>query len=549
GSTVLADDPRSRTPLVIAGAAGQGRYLIHALPIEPAKFPLYQYQPFFLAGITAAGDVMPTLAGTDFGVYVDYGYHDHESVEALVARLQEWGIQQVSLSAWYEGASYETFLERFLGAAHRRGIGVEAWLELPMVSRPFWDQHPQWRQRTAAGQEGHVDWRYLMALEDPECLAAVKVYVTDLIVKHDWDGVNLAEVYFESPGQGFARADLFTPMSDAAKRQFTGRFGVDPAALFDPRSSHFWRKDRRLREAMARYRVDLVTKLHGEVLEVCSRCKVQRPDLDLTVTQIDTLLIPSMREQIGVDIPQLLALRARYPFDVQIEDPFTLWNLGPKRFRLLGEIYRRALGEGTPLALDINVVDREPDTDAQVLVTERQRGLELYELIHAAAEHADTVYFYAANTLDPSDMRLAPYAAAPVRLTALPDGQARYTATRSLRWMVDSRGWEAYLDDQPWPCLADDRVVLPAGTHLVCLRPAPPTTAPALRVEEISGTLLSARKDGGACSFAYRSAGRCYVAFSRAPGSLRCDGQPAALSGRSAMVVLPAGTHTVEALP
>lgn len=214
GSRVLADDPASKAPLTISGSAGRGHYLIDALPLEPAHYALYQYQPFLLEGITQTSGLQPVLANGDFGVYVDYGYHDDEQPEALAARLHLWGIRHISFSAWYDLPEYRVFLHRFLLAAHQRGMQVEAWLELPMVSIPFWQQHPEWRQRTASGRPAQVDWRYLMALENPDCLRAVTAYVARLINAHDWDGINLAEVYFESPGQGFEGVNVFTPMND-----------------------------------------------------------------------------------------------------------------------------------------------------------------------------------------------------------------------------------------------------------------------------------------------------------------------------------------------
>ncbi len=211
GSKVLADDPASTAPLTISGSLGRGQYLIDALPLEPAHYALYQYQPFLLEGITQTGGLQPVLAGSDLGVYIDYGYHDDEQPEALAARLKLWGIRQISFSAWYDNPAYRTFLHRFLLAAHQRGMQVEAWLELPMVSIPFWQQHPEWRQRTAGGRPAQVDWRYLMALENPQCLRAVTDYVSQFITTHDWDGINLAEVYFESPGVGFDGSN-FTPV-------------------------------------------------------------------------------------------------------------------------------------------------------------------------------------------------------------------------------------------------------------------------------------------------------------------------------------------------
>ncbi len=549
GGKVLADDPQSKAPLMIAGSAGSGHYLLSALPLEPPEGrPLYLYQPFLLEGITQTGSLMPALAGSNLGVYVNFGYHNDEQPEALAARLKLWGFSRVSFSAWYDNDEYRTFLHSFLPAAHRQGLQVDAWLELPMVSIPFWKQHPEWRQRTASGRAAQVDWQYLMALENPACLKAVEAYVSQIIDDHDWDGINLAEVYYESPGLGYKGVNDFTPMTDQVRQQFSRRYGVDPCELFNPKSAHFWQQDQRLRKAMDDYRVQLVTRLHRQLLDMCMRCKARRPDLHLTVTQIDTLLVPSMREQIGVDIAQLLALQKRYPFDLQLEDPYPLWNLGPDRYRVIGEMYRRRLPAGAPLAIDINVVDRDPDP-GEILVTVRQHGLELYGLVAACAEHADCVYLYTAYSLETPDMRLAPYAAANARLTPLPDGQLRYTSARQVYWTVDTRQHAAYLDNQPWPCLSDDRVLLPAGTHTISLRPLPATAAPTLRLEALNAELLSASRQPAGCAFSYRSQGRCYVTLNAPAKTIRIDGKRwpgKPLDGAPhALYVLPSGEHAV----
>ena len=41
-------------------------------------------------------------------------------------------------------------------ACHRNAILVYAWFELPHVSEKFWEQHPEWREKTALGQDAQV---------------------------------------------------------------------------------------------------------------------------------------------------------------------------------------------------------------------------------------------------------------------------------------------------------------------------------------------------------------------------------------------------------
>jgi len=53
------------------------------------------------------------------------------------------------------------------------GIKVYAWVELPYLTKTFWDEHPRWREKTATGMDAKVSWRYMMALEEPECRKAV----------------------------------------------------------------------------------------------------------------------------------------------------------------------------------------------------------------------------------------------------------------------------------------------------------------------------------------------------------------------------------------
>src|SRR5947208_9164783 len=105
------------------------------------------------------------------------------------------------VAAWHfyaPDAARDRYLARLIAACHRKGILVYAWLELPHVSEQFWNDHPEWREKTAVLQDAQLDWRKLMNLTNPDCFRAVSAGVKALVTRFDWDGVNLAELYFES---------------------------------------------------------------------------------------------------------------------------------------------------------------------------------------------------------------------------------------------------------------------------------------------------------------------------------------------------------------
>ncbi|HBX47694.1 MAG TPA: hypothetical protein DEF85_02240, partial [Clostridiaceae bacterium] len=87
------------------------------------------------------------------------------------------------------------------------------------------------------------------------------------------------------------------------------------------------------------------------------------------------------------------------------EDPFTLWNLGPIRYKTIGENYRKIIGEKGKLNIDINVVNRMNNDYPY----KKQRGIELYELMNYASKYTDNIIIYGLNTIEEDDMYFAPY--------------------------------------------------------------------------------------------------------------------------------------------
>ncbi len=101
---------------------------------------------------------------------------------------------------------------------------------------------PSGARRRRVGQDAQLDWRKLMNLQNPDCHRAVAKEIGTLLGRFDWDGVNLAELYFESL-EGASNPARFTPMNDDVRRAFKASAGFDPKLLFDPASAYYAAKN------------------------------------------------------------------------------------------------------------------------------------------------------------------------------------------------------------------------------------------------------------------------------------------------------------------
>jgi hypothetical protein len=541
---VLARDLRGRWALVVAGSRGQGRFIHSALPLESPQGMVYEYLPFLVQAIVDELRVAPTLAADNLCIYVDAS-NELDPV-AVAAQLKSWSVREVHLAAFYDTEMFHQFTRRFIEAAHLEGIAVYAWLEYPMVSAEFWKRHPEWREVTASGQPAIIGWRQHMALEDPDCLRAVVEQTRRLMLEYDWDGVDLAELYFEAAGGIFKHPERFTPMHPTFRRMFQRRYGSDPIQVFRGQSPHYWRRSKKLRRALTEYRSELVTELTDKFLDTLARCREEKPYLQTTLTFIDSLLDPTVKERYGVDTDRLLALQEKYEFAVEVEDPYTVWSSSPDRYHAIGQHYRPRLRPGTQFSIDINITNRMPP----VRPLDKPRGLELYEQVAAVAANADLVTLYGYSTFTPEDMRLVSYVIGAQQVKGEVTDGGTVQAVHQLYWRTDMRGRTAYLDGREWPCFSDSQVLIPAGAHTVATRPQLENAeSNPLRIESVSGKVLGTEWTGKRVTLAYESRGRCYVTLNRRPATVLCDSVPSVggilSGGQHVSLVLPQGKHVV----
>src|ERR1051326_5597102 len=99
-----------------------------------------------------------------------------------------------------------------------------------------------------------------------------------------------------------------------------------------------------------------------------------KPYLDLVLTHVDDRFDTTMNEKIGADTSRVLPLLARHDFTFLIEDPATIWNLGPQRYPQIAARYKPLTSRPQKLAIDLNVVERYQD----VYPTKQQTGAEMF---------------------------------------------------------------------------------------------------------------------------------------------------------------------------
>jgi hypothetical protein len=529
GARVFARERWTNAPMLAGLRRGAGAVLWVAVP--PGERG-YERFPYLLQALCDLG-FEPPFRSARLWAFFDSAYRSRVDLDYFAARWRESGIAALHVAAWHffeSNTESDAYLEKLIAACHREGILVYAWFELPHVSEKFWADHPEWREKTAVLQDAQLDWRKLMNLTNPDAFRAVSAGVRQLIGRFDWDGVNLAELYFESL-EGIGNPSRFTPMNDDVRARFRAEKGFDPIELFSTR------KDAASERAFLDFRSDLARRIEEEWLDVLESARHDKPHLDLVLTHVDDLLDKNMRDAIGADASRVLPLLDRRSFTFLIEDPATVWNLGPKRYRSIAESYQALTPHREKLAIDLNIVDRYQN----VYPTKQQTGTELFQLVHQASASFARVTLYFENSLLPPDLTLLPSASAAVtRIERLGSKTIIESAAGvGLPWKGAAK-----VDGQIWPAADDHTVWIPAGAHSV----EAAITQPGPRLLRLNGELRAASAvNASTIEFSYQSAARALAVLDRTPVKLQIDGADAGMSKAGPnTLLLPRGQHVIS---
>ncbi|MEO8025875.1 MAG: hypothetical protein ABI823_05360 [Bryobacteraceae bacterium] len=531
---IFARERWQGAPLVAGFRQGRGAVLWVAASPGAQGYERFPYLPQALVAL----GLDPPFRSSRLWAFFDSSYRLRADPEYLAARWRASGIAALQVAAWHYWETEperDAYLAKLIEACHRNLIHVYAWFELPHVSEQFWRDHPEWREKTAIGQDAHLDWRKLMNLTNRDAFMSVADGARSLLRRFDWDGVNLAELYFESL-EGAANPARFTPMNADVRREFEEQEHFDPIELFRGASP----EPARLK-AFLDYRAGLARRQQEEWLGVVDGVRRERPELDLVLTHVDDRFDTTMREKIGADAARVLPLLADHSFTFLIEDPATIWHLGPKRYPQIAARYAPLTPHGEKLAIDINIVERYQD----VYPTKQQTGTELFQLVREATNAFDRVALYFENSLMPRDLPLLGSAAAGVDRVERSGNKLVISSRHGVG--VPWSG-PALVDGKLWPIRGSGVVWLPAGLHAIDAG----AQDPSLLMEDFGGTIMGAAATATGIQFAYRCDTRALAKLPRRPARIQVDGLPFTLpvsstlpSGSGFVITLPRGQHLV----
>lgn len=526
GAKVYAREKWTDAPLVVGLRRGKGALLW--LATSPGSKG-YDRFPYLLQALTDLGLEAPFRA-RNLWAFFDSSYRLRVDPDYFAARWRQAGISALHIASWhyYEpDAQRDEYLRKLIAACHKRAILVYAWVELPHVSEAFWNAHPEWREQTALLQDAHLDWRKLMNLNNPDCARTVKAGITRLLTAFDWDGVNLAELYFESL-EGLSNPARFTPFNADVRKEFQALHGVDPVEVARTGNHP-------LQPKLLDFRAMLAKRLQEEWLAFLEQQRRPKPHLDIVLTHVDDRFDNRMRDLIGADASRLLPLLDRHDFTFLIEDPATIWHLGPQRYPQIADRYRAITPKPEKLAIDINIVERYQD----VYPTKQQTGTELFQLVQLSTKAFARVALYFENSILKQDLHLLPASNALVHSAK---AAGRRLAVDSPRGVGIPGRDPVLVDGQPWPFHDGQVAWLPPGPHVI--EPLGEKQPPAAHILDCNCSLETVRPRGSAIDLTYHNSHRAIVLLDRAPKRVEIDGAPAEVE-LSTQLRLPRGQHLV----
>ena len=558
-NVTLVQEPTSESPLAVAARIGAGVVIYLAGDFDPETALGYTRFPFLFQHLRQRFGIEPAVTASGVEFYFDPGFREQAPLEKLVMSWRAEGVRAVYAAAWHFYPKWTFDYEHFIKLCHAQGIAVYAWLELPMVSDKFWQDHPEWRDKTATGRDAIVGWRKFMNLANDQCRSATLDFVDALLRRYDWDVINIAELCFDS-GDGYREPANYIPLNADVRARFQHEAGFDPLRLFDPQAPQFWETNHVARQQWETFRAGLTRDWLATVLE-----RVHRHHLDVIVTALDSLNSSNLVAETGADIRDTLALMERYPFTLQVEDPREKWGDLPTRYSDYAARYRPLVRDPRRLMFDINVVTDRPAGRAPTVLP---AGAELMLTARAAASAGNgRVAIYSESTVLPEDRALLPFVMAGTAPVTVLSNATLIAASQPVRFQFsvtrETPAWWKKLwhgtsyepwpvpivDGQPWPCGTKGRVLLGPGRHTVT-GVLPKDETDRSWIKDITATFTNLQLTEQGFALDYDSPRHSWAMLARPPSAVLVDGAalPAvAVQGRGTdwTIMLPAGRHHV----
>ncbi|MBE0644624.1 MAG: DUF2334 domain-containing protein [Bacteroidetes bacterium] len=552
GDVIFAADPETEAPVVIGRQFGNGKLLYLGTRFDPLSDAGYSRYPFLMQYVAQFADLHPVFRSDALELYFDPGFRNNIPIETLVRRWANNGVRAVYVGSWHDYHSYTYDYDRLITLCHQNGILVHAWIEPPQVSHKFWEAHPEWREKNVHGVDNRASWRYPLAMTDSACVAAMLRDYRRFLTNHDFDGVNIGELYFESDVRGPMEPGSFAPMHPSARAEFQQRSGFDPKELFDAASPRFWKKNPAAWRLFEDYRVDVVVRMHRQLLTLADEIRRSRPGFGVMVTMLDQIGTPELRRSQGVDMRRIIGLKKEFDFTLVVEDPMSRWSDDPRRYHQIAAVYHELLGDD--FALDVNILSFRSESNPTPFPTLVQSGIEAFHLYRATSSEVGRTLVYAESSVNPQDFPFFAFASTGRAIIRRTDAGYVVAAPHALTLQLNRNQRFVRVDGVVRTAAGDGRFLIPAGRHVVTLEKEgegyfDPNTLHATLLS-CTGKLLSLEEGERSIFFSYESQERCFVTTNKEPIEVIIDGEGVDVPVREGIerysVQLPAGSHQVR---
>ena len=544
----LCVDNQSKAPLVASAQMGKGKIVFSAPLFDPFTDKGYSRFSYFIELLDREFNIRSLAHRKEVEMYLDLGVRTGENLDSLAVIWKKQHIKRINASGWYYDDHYTNY-QALINACHSNGIAVYCWLETPMISEGFWNRHPEWREKTATLRDANVDWRKLMNFADENCRKQAAAEIDSFLLHHDWDGVNLAELYFEPSPVGPRIPQNFTPMNTIVRKDFEAKNGFDPILILDPQSSHFWEKNMADWKKFAQYRKDLAYQSKTFFLEHLTKVAQKKKDFEVMLTVLDVSLTPEVSENIGEDTQNTLALFKKFNITLQVEDPSTCWGMTPNRYEKMGECYRPYAPKEHQLLFDCNVVGSN-ERDEVYFPAQKPSGEEIRQICYYMAKSKSRPVFYSEEVVNASDYNnISTVLARETQLTKLSADKWKSTSPNMVYIKVSDADLSVKIDGMDWLAQQKGMVLIPSGDHTLEFSDYTPK---AYQLQQISSELISARFFKKTFQIKYREELLpCFVSTSTKPmkimeNNISIDYKIARSKDGSYTVRLPSGEHTFD---
>ena len=549
-SRVIYSDAARGFPLGLILHIGRGQCLLLAPLLDTQSGRGYSRFASLPRAVAVGLGRVPPFIRRGVDAYFDAGFRPGVPPDSLARMWRSWGIRAIHAAAWYAYSTPAYDYGALIRALHRHGILAYAWLEWPYIGKEFWDNHPEWRQKNALLRDAHLDFLYLMDLQNRDCM---RTAVEDLerLLGLDWDGVDVAEFTMTGAVQealaGPSRPDYFTGFTDVSRAEFRRREGFDPLAFFDTTSPHFWKVDTAGLKLFYRYRTSVNEATQDTLFSAINRMKLSHNrSWEIFLTIIDNSIHPEFDDLLGFSLKTTVRLVDTFHLTLHVEDPLTEWLKPPDRYRSMGEFYRSLLGSRT-FMIDINVVPVMP-ARRKFFSTPQPIGTEFLELLNSASRNTDRVCFYCESSIPPADWELVPSASAVGASISMEGSRRKFNTPHTVIYTQRTEGKTVWLDGHPWPAKSDSEIIIPRGVHTLELRVAAGEARHRrLEIRSITGELIRAQWRGEKLQLEYDSPARCMIALNRRPLRILVDNIPSRVSmelpGSAGILLAPQGRH------